>query len=150
MNIASILAKKGGQVFTIRPEQTIRQALAILAERNVGAVVVVDGGGGPVGILSERDIVRRLVRDESALALTVDQLMTKPVISGLPQDDLRAAGATMTENRIRHLPILDGGRLVGVISIGDIVKAERDEFQGELETLETQLIDEGQGKVIKH
>ncbi len=150
MNIASLLAKKGGQVFTIRPEHTIRQALGILAEKNVGALVVVDGADAPIGILSERDIVRRLARDDSALALQVAELMTKPVITGVPQDDLRSAGATMTEKRIRHLPVLDGGRIVGVISIGDIVKAQRDLYQGEVETLETQLIEEGQGKVIKH
>ena len=150
MNIASILAKKGGQVFTVRPEQTIRQALSILAERNVGALVVVDGNGSPVGILSERDVVRHLARDETVLALAVDKLMTHPVITGVPHDDLRSAGTTMTAKHIRHLPVLDGGRLVGVISIGDIVKAERDAYEGEIETLEAQLIDEGQGKVIKH
>lgn len=150
MTIASILAKKGGDVFTVRPDQTIRQALSILAERNVGALVVVDGAGSPVGILSERDIVRRLVRDETAFTTKVSEVMSKPVISGVPHDDLASASATMTQKRIRHLPILDGGRLVGVISIGDIVKAQRDAYQGEVETLETQLIDEGQGKVIKH
>jgi CBS domain-containing protein len=147
MNLAAILAKKGGQVFTVRPDQTIRQALGVLAERNIGALVVVDGAGSPIGILSERDIVRRLARDEKALALPVEQLMTKPVITGVPHDDLESAGTTMTQKRFRHLPVLDGGRLVGVISIGDIVKAQRDLYQGEVETLETQLIDEAQGKV---
>ncbi|MBI1733806.1 MAG: CBS domain-containing protein [Candidatus Rokubacteria bacterium] len=150
MNIAHILATKGGQVFTARPEQTVRQALKNLAEHNVGALVVLDGAGSPIGILSERDIVRRLARDEGALGITVGDLMTKPLITGVPNDELTTAGMMMTENRIRHLPILDGGRLVGVVSIGDIVKAQRDEYQGEVETLETQLIEEGQGKVIKH
>ncbi|MBI2207121.1 MAG: CBS domain-containing protein [Candidatus Rokubacteria bacterium] len=150
MTIATILAKKGGHVFTVRPDQTIREALAILAERNVGALVVMASAGPPVGILSERDIVRRLVRDEQAFTMKVSELMSKPVISGVPQDDLASAAVTMTEKRIRHLPILDGERLVGVISIGDIVKAQRDEYQGEVETLETQLIEEGRGKVIKH
>ena len=150
MNIATILAKKGGQVYTIRPEQTIRQALGVLAERNVGALVVVDGGGRPIGILSERDIVRKLVRDEGALGLGVETIMTRTVISGLPHDDLVAAGRTMTDSRIRHLPIIDGGRLIGIVSIGDIVKAQRDYFQGEVETLETQLIEENESKVIKH
>lgn len=150
MNIASILATKGGQVYTARPDQTIRQALKSLAEHNVGALVVVDAAGSPIGILSERDIVRRLARDESALGIPVGDLMSKPVITGVPHDDLTAAGETMTKGRFRHLPILDGGRLVGVVSIGDIVKAQRDEYQGEVETLETQLIQEGEGKVIKH
>ena len=150
MNIAHILATKGGQVYTARPDQTIRQALTILAEHNVGALVVVDVAGKPIGILSERDIVRRLARDESALGRAIGDLMTKPVITGAPNDELRTAGATMTEKRFRHLPILDGGRLVGVVSLGDIVKAQRDEYQGEVENLETQLIQEGEGKVIKH
>jgi CBS domain-containing protein len=150
MNIASILAKKGGQVYTIRPEQTVRQALATLAERNVGALVAVDGSGRVVGILSERDVVRRLARDENALSLAVEALMTKNVITGLPQDDLGTVGRTMTDRRFRHMPIVENGRLVGVVSLGDIVKAQRDQYQGEVETLETQLIDEGQGRVIKH
>lgn len=150
MNIASILAKKGGHVFTVSPEQTIRQAVHLLAEHNVGALVVVDGHGAAVGMLSERDIVRRLARDEAALSLPVQHVMTRDVIVGVPQDDLESVGATMTSRRIRHLPVMDGGRLVGIVSIGDIVKAQRDLYQGAVETLETQLIDEGQGKVIKH
>ena len=150
MNIATILATKGGQVYTIRPEQTIRQALRVLAEKNVGALVAVDGGGRPVGILSERDIVRKLARDESALGVAVETIMSRNVISGVSQHDLVAAGRTMNEKRIRHLPILDGGRLIGIVSIGDIVKAQRDYYQGEVETLETQLIEEGHDKVIKH
>ena len=150
MTIATILATKGGQCYTIRPEQTIRQALAVLAEKNVGALVVVDGSSRPVGILSERDVVRKLVRDEGALGVAVETIMTRDLVTALAQDDLVAASRTMTERRIRHLPILDGGRLIGIVSIGDIVKAQRDRYQGEVETLETQLIEEGQDRVIKH
>ena len=150
MNIAHILATKGGQVFTARPEQTIRHALRALAEHNVGALVVVDGAGAPVGMISERDIVRRLARDENTLGMPIGELMSTPVITGMPNDELSAASATMTQYRFRHLPILDSGRLVGVVSLGDIVKAQRDEYQGEVETLETQLIREGEGRVIKH
>jgi CBS domain-containing protein len=150
MNIAHILATKGGQVYTALPDHTIRQALRNLAEHNVGALVVVDGTGAPIGIISERDIVRRLARDERALGMSVGELMSKPVVTGVPNDELSAAAATMTQNRFRHLPVLDGGRLVGVVSLGDIVKAQRDEYRGEVETLETQLIQEGEGKVIKY
>jgi CBS domain-containing protein len=150
MNIAHILATKGGQVYTARPDQTIRQALRNLADHNVGALVVVDGAGAPLGIISERDIVRRLARDESALGMPVRDLMSAPVVTGVPADELSAAAATMTQHRFRHLPILDGSRLVGVVSLGDIVRAQRDEYRGEVETLETQLIQEGEGKVIKH
>jgi CBS domain-containing protein len=150
MNIATILATKGGQCYTIRPEQTIRQALAVLAEKNVGALVVVDGTARVVGILSERDIVRRLVRDENSLGNAVETVMTPEVVSGLPADDLVAVGRTMTDKRIRHLPIIEGGRLLGIVSIGDIVKAQRNYYQGEVETLETQLLDESPGKAFNH
>lgn len=150
MNIASILATKGGQVFTVRPQQTVRQALRLLAEHNVGALVVVDGAGQPVGILSERDIVRVLARDEGLLARPVETIMTRDVVLGSPQDDLSAVGQTMTERRIRHLPVMHAGALAGMVSIGDIVKAQRDRYEGEVDTLQTQLLASEQDRVFKH
>jgi CBS domain-containing protein len=149
MNIASILATKGGDVFTILPAQTIRQALGILADRNIGVLVVVDGGGRPVGILSERDVVRNLARNEQILGQTVDSIMTKDVVVGDPQDDLVTVGYTMTERRIRHLPVVSSGTLVGMVSIGDVVKAQRDQYQGEVDTLETQIIETQGGKAAQ-
>ena len=147
MNIANLLARKGPRVVTVQPEQTIRQALRLLAEHNIGALVVVDGSARPVGILSERDVVRAASRDEATVfGLTVAALMTRDVIVGVPQDDLASAGSTMTERRIRHLPVVEKGRLVGIISIGDIVKAQRDQYQGEVDTLQTQLIEEQEEK----
>jgi CBS domain-containing protein len=143
MNIASILATKGGQVFTARPEQTIRQVLRLLAEHNVGALVVVGGDGAPIGMLSERDIVRHIARDETLLGHTVDSVMTKTVIVGTPQDDLVMVGHTMVESRIRHLPVMDGGKLVGLVSIGDVVNAQRNQYQGEVDTLQIQLSQSG-------
>jgi CBS domain-containing protein len=143
MTIASLLARKGVKVVTVEPEQQIRHALALLAEHNIGALVVVDVGGRPIGILSERDIVRAAVRDERGVFdKPVSALMTRNVIVGVPQDDLTSVGATMTERRIRHLPVVEQGRLVGIISIGDVVKAQRDQYQGEVDTLQLQLIAE--------
>jgi CBS domain-containing protein len=142
MNIASLLAKKGPKVITVQPEQTIRQALALLADHNIGALVVVDRDGGPVGILSERDVVRNAARDEAVFAKTVSALMTKDLILGVPQDDLESVGHTMTNRRIRHLPVVDQRRLVGIISIGDVVKAQRDLYRGEVETLQFELTEE--------
>ena len=142
MNIASILAKKGGSVVTTRPEQTIRQTLALLASHNIGAVVVVDDGMRPLGILSERDIVCALARDETVLQSPVSSLMTRNLVLGVPQDDLVAVGFAMTERRIRHLPVVTDGRLVGIVSIGDVVKAQRDQYQGQLDTLQIQLLHE--------
>ena len=139
MNIASILGRKGGKVITCRPEQSIRQALALLAEHNIGALVVVDALGVPAGIVSERDIVREAARDERLFARTVGEIMTRDLVVGVPEDDLRAVRDTMTERRIRHLPVVAEGRLVGIVSIGDIVKAERDQYLGEVDTLQTQV-----------
>jgi CBS domain-containing protein len=143
MNIASLLASKGTNVITIQPEQTIRQAIGLLAEHNIGALVVVDPTRLPVGILSERDIVRAAARSERVFSETVAALMTRNVVLGLPQDDLGSVGHTMTERRIRHLPVVESGKLVGIVSIGDVVKAQRDQYQGEVETLQTQLLSDG-------
>jgi CBS domain-containing protein len=142
MTIATILARKGVKVVTIRPEQTLREALAMLAQHSIGALIVTDATGTLVGILSERDIVREAVRNERFFDLGVDRIMTKTVIAGTPADDLTAVAITMTNKRFRHLPVLDGGKLVGVISLGDVMKAQRDEYLGEVDTLQTQLIGE--------
>ncbi|HEV8354776.1 MAG TPA: CBS domain-containing protein [bacterium] len=139
MNITHVLAGKGGQVHTARPEQTIREVLAVLAARNIGALVVVDEGDRPVGIISERDIVRAAVRDEQLFRHTVAELMTKELVVGAPEDDLRVVAHTMTERRIRHLPVVVGDRLIGIVSIGDVVKAQRDEYEGEIAILETRV-----------
>lgn len=140
MNIASLLASKGSKVITIQPHQTVRQAVGLLAEHNIGALVVVDRTSSPVGIVSERDIVRSAARNEQLFSEPVAALMTKDVVLGQPHDDLASVGYTMTERRIRHLPVMEGGKLVGIVSIGDVVKAQRDQYQGEVETMQTQLL----------
>ncbi len=143
MNIARVLATKGRNVITIEPEQSIRRALALLVEHKIGALVVVDLAGGPIGILSERDIVREATRDEQIFSRAVSAIMTREVIIGVPGDDLMAVSHTMTEKRIRHLPVVERGQLVGIVSIGDVVKAQRDQYQGEVETLQNQLLEQG-------
>ncbi len=140
MNIGGILAKKGAVVVTIRPEQTVREALGVLSRHNVGALIAVDSDGHPVGVVSERDIVREAARNERLFAQPVSQIMSSHVVTGLPQDDLVSVARTMTERRIRHLPIVDQGKLVGIVSIGDIVKAQRDTYEGEIDTLQTQIL----------
>jgi CBS domain-containing protein len=142
MNIASLLASKGAKVVTIAPQDSIRAALSLLAEHNIGALVVVEGRGPLVGIVSERDIVRALARADAILVEPVARIMTREVVVGTPQDDLVAVGNTMTERRIRHLPIVERDALVGIVSIGDIVKAQRDQYQGEVDTLQFQLLRE--------
>ena len=140
MNVARLLATKGMNVVTIRPDQTIREAIDLLARHNIGALVVVEGIDKPVGIISERDVVRQLARNEALFVDPVSSIMTRHVITGMPQDDLQTVAKTMTEKRIRHLPLVDQGKLVGIISIGDVVRAQRDQYQGEIETLHTQIL----------
>jgi CBS domain-containing protein len=142
MTIAALLAGKGPKVVTCQPHHTIRDALGLLAKHNIGAVIVVEGNGRPVGIVSERDIVRRLTRNERLFGESVQSIMTRDLVIGIPQDDLMAVSNTMTERRIRHLPVMDGGTLVGMVSIGDVVKAQRDQYLGQLDTLQFQLLKE--------
>ena len=144
MKIESILATKSSDVITVRPDQSLREAVGLLAEHNIGALVVVDEPGRPIGIISERDIIREAARTETVLEQTVSRVMTKDLITASPEDDLETVLQTMTAGHFRHLPIMDRGQLIGVISIGDVVKAQLDKYQGEIDTLQTQII-EGQG-----
>ncbi len=140
MNVSCILAKKGMRVITIRPDQCVRDALSLLVEHNIGTLVVVETAGKPVGILSERDIVRGAVKNKQVCDQIVGMLMTKNVIVARPQDDVWVAARTMTEKRFRHLPVVDKGELVGILSIGDVLKAQCDEYEGELDTLQIQIL----------
>lgn len=141
MNIKTILATKGANVITIAPEKTVRDALAIMVGHNIGALVVVDAHNKPVGIISERDIVRLAAKNEQFFVVVVQQVMTTQVITCIPQDEIRAVANVMTEKRIRHLPVVDAhGTLIGIVSIGDIVKAERNQYKGEADTLRTQIL----------
>jgi CBS domain-containing protein len=142
MNVKRILATKGSGIITIGPEQTIREAIALLTSRNVGALVVVNSSYSPVGIISERDIIRAAARNEQLFLLPVSAIMTRELITGLPQDDLESVAGTMTEKRIRHLPVVEHGKLIGIVSIGDVVKAQRDQYLGEIDTLTTQILGE--------
>ncbi len=140
MKIQNILATKGPNVVSVQAEQLLSEAVAVLVESNIGAVVVLDAAGQVGGILSERDIVRAVHRGENLAARRVSDLMTRRVIFGVPGDDVMAVMHTMTEKHFRHLPIMDRGKLVGMVSIGDVVKAQLEAYAGEVETLESQII----------
>ena len=140
MKVRTILATKGATVVTVRPQQSLREAARLLAEHNIGALVAVNEPNEIVGIISERDIIRAAARLDEALSRPVSEIMTKEVIVGLPNDDLIAVANAMTEKRFRHLPIVERGEMVGIISMGDIVKSQRDQYKGEIDTLETQII----------
>ena len=139
MQISTILAKKGSTVFTVKPDQTVREAVALLVDQRIGAVVVVEVTGRPVGIVSERDVVRELAKNENVLNEPISRVMTSDVIIARPGDDTKAVSKTMTVKRFRHLPVMDHHELVGIVSIGDVVKAQLDEYEGEIETLQTRV-----------
>jgi len=142
MKIESILATKSLNVITVRPDQSLKDAIDLLVEHDIGALIVVDELGQPVGIISERDIIREAARTETLLAQTVARVMTKDLIVCSPQDDLGAVLQTMIARHFRHLPIVEHKRLIGLISIRDVLKVQLDEYQGEVDTL-TEII-EGQ------
>ena len=138
MRISEILRSKGGEVATIEPDAKVRQLLALLAEHNIGAVVVSTDGTTIEGIASERDVVRRLnERGAGLLDAPVSAIMTVTVRTCAPGDKVEDLRATMTEHRIRHVPVVRDEKLVGIVSIGDVVKSAI----SELETEREQLVD---------
>lgn len=140
MQITHMLQSKGSLVVTIAPDLTILEASRELSRYGIGAVVVVGPEGGCAGILSERDITRAIAaHGPAALDLMVTEVMTAEVTTCAPTDTARELAEVMTARRIRHLPVLDGGQLVGIVSIGDIVKHRLDELQTEARTLHEYL-----------
>ena len=137
MRISQILGKKGSGVITVRASATVRSLLATLDEWNIGAVVVIGDDGGLAGIASERDVVRRLYSHGAAiLEGPISAIMTPVMHTCSPDDQIEGLRETMTEHRVRHLPVLDDdGTLVGIISIGDVVKSAIDELEAEREHL---------------
>lgn len=133
MNVEEILARKGSdEVHTIEPERTVQDAIARLVERNIGALVVAGENGDPVGIVTERDILRCCAGRPDRLASTlVSEIMTRDLIVGESGDDIDYVMGVMTKNRIRHLPVVRDGALVGMVSIGDVVNVQLHETRYE-------------------
>ena len=139
MFVAEILKTKGGAVFSIAPERTVADVCAALEKRRVGALVVCDGDR-VAGVFSERDVVRALAADgATALNRPVADYMTAKVIFAEPKEEMSALMSRMTDRRIRHLPVLEGERLVGVISIGDVVKCQIAEHAQEADSLRSYI-----------
>ncbi len=145
MKIQNILASKGSDVITVRADEPIRAAIALLSKSDIGGLVVVDEAQGPVGIITERDIVRQAAKSEALFSQPISEAMTANVTIATPEDEVESVAHTMTEKRFRHLPVMDHGKLVGIVSIRDVVKAQRDQFRGEVDTLETQMIEGSPG-----
>lgn len=138
MKISDVIHAKSMQsVVTIAPDATVRELVALLAEHNVGALVVSDDGERVTGIVSERDVVRRLHADEAVLDAPVSQIMTAEVRTCAAEDGLTDLMQTMTEHRIRHVPVVAGGKLTGIISIGDVVKNRIGELEFERDQLDS-------------
>ena len=131
MTIAAILQSKGSEVLSVRGDTPVNEAVALLAERKIGAMPVVEGGR-VLGIMSERDVIYCLRSDGAAvLDWTVDRIMTAPAITVTLDTEIMTALSLMTRRRIRHLPVVDGEALVGLVSIGDLVKFRMDKIEAE-------------------
>jgi len=136
MTVARILDDKGRDVFTTQPHRTMREVIELLASKGVGAVVVSDASQSVLGILSERDVVRALGRHgASALEDPVSRHMTPKVITVARDDTIEHVMQTMTEGRFRHVPVVEDGRLIGIISIGDVVKRHVNALDSERQAL---------------
>jgi CBS domain-containing protein len=136
MNVEAILRSKGRSVATIRPDATVAAAVRELKTRGIGALLVSEDGKQVAGILSERDVVHALAEQGAGLlATTVDRLMTRKVITCLPEDTVSDLMGRMTQHRFRHLPVVKDGALLGIVSIGDLVKNRIEEVEFEADSL---------------
>lgn len=136
MNAAKILAAKGGTVFTVSPDASLLEAADTLTKRRVGAVIAVDEADKPVGVFSERDLVKALAASgPEALSQPVSSVMTRALITARARESVDALMGLMTEKRVRHIIIMDGGRMAGVVSIGDVVKRKIAQAEAEAEAM---------------
>lgn len=138
MRINQVLqAKQLRDVVTIHPDAGVRELVATLAEHNIGALIVSSDGKAMDGIVSERDVVRRMHSDGTVIDNTVGGIMTQVVKTCSPEDDLDEVMMVMTEGRFRHIPVCEGDRLIGIVSIGDLVKHKIDQLQFERDQLDS-------------
>ena len=141
MSVALILKAKGTHVETTRPDTTLYTVVWSLQVKGIGAEVVSEDGITVLGLISERDIVRGLTQHGTKLlALPASELMTSPAVTCTPAESIRAVMARMTRYRVRHLPVVDGGKLCGIVSIGDLVKHRLDELELETNVLRENLM----------
>jgi CBS domain-containing protein len=136
MTVAAILAEKGHEVVTVGPTATVAETVELLADHRIGAAIVTDRTGRILGIVSERDIVAALAESGAdALAREVRSVMTEKVVTCSERDTLNVVMTRMTRGRFRHLPVVENGRMVGVISIGDVVKRRIEDVEREAEEM---------------
>ncbi|HSS86857.1 MAG TPA: CBS domain-containing protein [Reyranella sp.] len=141
MFVSDILAQKGGLVFTVTPGTSVAQLSQQLSARRIGSVLVLDGEGSVAGIVSERDLVRAMAsHGAKAMELEARQVMTRDVVTCDPDDSIDQVMQTMTSGRFRHLPVVRHGELLGLVSIGDVVKARLEETKYETEALKAYIV----------
>ena len=144
MAVAHILRQKGSDVITVSPTDSVQSIVDTLTRHRIGAVVVVDRAGAIAGIVSERDVVRAMAGNAAGVtSRTARDIMTAEVMTCEPGDSEAELMQLMTENRIRHLPVLAGGRLAGMISIGDVVKLRMESIEREAEEMKTYIASAG-------
>jgi CBS domain-containing protein len=135
MTIAAILQNKGGEIISARPDQRVGEVVKLLAERRIGAVPVI-AGGRVQGIFSERDVIYRLAEEgPAALDRLVSEVMTSPALTVEKTTPIMSALALMTQRRIRHLPVVEGEAIVGLVSIGDLFQLRIDRIEADAEAM---------------
>ncbi|MBA3991081.1 MAG: CBS domain-containing protein [Propionibacteriales bacterium] len=137
MRISDVLRSKSSALVTLSPDATVRDLVDLLAEHNIGAVIVGDDANPVAGIVSERDVVRGLVSGTTILESLVADIMTTTVKTAAPSDSVDDLMRIMTEHRIRHVPVVVDGQLKGIVSIGDVVKSRIGELEFERDQLES-------------
>lgn len=141
MNLAAILKTKGGSILSAGPATRIMDVIKILGEKRIGALIILGDEGELAGILSERDIVRSMaVHEADTFEMTAGELMTRSPILASPDTTVVQAMEMMTDGRFRHLPIVDSGKLVGLVSIGDVVKARLSQQEHEVDSLRAYVV----------
>lgn len=135
MSIRRLIESRDGKIHTCTTQSTVREAIALLATHRIGALPVLEGDS-VAGVFSERDAIYRLNESGAqTLDLPVAEVMTAPVVTVAPETDVLAALSLMTRRRIRHLPVIEGGRMIGLVSIGDLVKYRIDRIEAEAESM---------------
>ena len=135
-NVNQILANKNGRLVTVPKEAPVLEVIRLMAEHHIGSVLVMQGGE-LLGIATERDYARKVIlQGRSSADTPVSQIMSHPVVTVSPADTAQTCMALMTERRIRHLPVVEGGQVLGLVSIGDLVKAVIEDQQQEIEQLQ--------------
>ena len=141
MFVSDILSQKGNAIFTVAPAASVAEVSQQLSARRIGSVLVLDADGSVAGIVSERDLVKALARHGAkALELEARQVMTRDVVTCDPDDSIDRVMQTMTEGRFRHIPVVRRGQLLGLVSIGDVVKARLEETRHETEALKAYIV----------